>query len=55
MLPNDDIKYLKGLGPQRAKVLAAEIDVYTADDLLNYFPFRYIDRSSMSTVASLTE
>ena len=55
MLPSDDIKYLKGLGPQRAKVLAAELDIYTAGDLLCYFPFRYIDRSSMSTVASLTE
>ncbi len=55
MLVNDDISYLKGVGPSRAKVLAAELDVYTAGDLLLYFPFRHIDRSQHSTIATLTE
>ena len=55
MLPNDDIQYLKGLGPQRAKVLYSELGIGTAGDLLEYFPFRYIDRSTMGTIASLTE
>ena len=52
---SDDIVYLKGVGPQRAKVLAAELGVRTIGDLLDHLPYRYIDRSVMSTVASLQD
>ncbi|MBR4230502.1 MAG: ATP-dependent DNA helicase RecG [Bacteroidales bacterium] len=55
MLTTDDIVYLKGVGPSKAKVLAAELDIRTAGDLLEHIPYRYIDRSVMSTVANLTE
>ena len=55
MLPNDEIVYLKGVGPSRAKVLASELDIHTVGDLLLYFPFRHIDRSQQSTIATLTE
>ncbi|MBQ8703034.1 MAG: ATP-dependent DNA helicase RecG [Bacteroidales bacterium] len=55
MLPTDDIVYLKGVGPARAKVLAAEADIRTPLDLLLYFPFRHIDYSKLATVASLSE
>lgn len=55
MQPSDDIVYLKGVGPSRAKVLAAELDIHTAADLLQHFPFRHIDRSSMTTINSLSE
>ena len=55
MQPNDDIVYLKGVGPAKAKTLAAELGIRTAMDLLEYFPFRHIDRSKTTTVASLTE
>ena len=51
----DDIVYLKGVGPARAKVLAAELDIRTMGQLLEHLPYRYIDRSVMATVASLTE
>ena len=51
----DDIAYLKGVGPSRARVLTAELGIRTCGDLLEYFPFRHIDRSVISTVASLTE
>ena len=54
MQANDDIVYLKGVGPDRAKVLASELGVRTAMDLLEYFPFRHIDRSHTATVASLS-
>ena len=53
MQPGDDIVYLKGVGPSRAKVLAAEAGIHTCGDLLQYFPFRHIDRSQQSTIASL--
>ena len=55
MQPSDDIVYLKGVGPSRAKVLAAELGLHTAMDLLEYFPFRHIDRSKSCTIASITE
>ena len=55
MTLGDDIVYLKGVGPQRAKVLAAEADIHTVGDLLNYLPFRHVDRSVLSTVSTLSE
>ncbi len=44
------IEYLKGVGPQRAEILRSEAGIYTYDDLLNYFPFRYVDRSKYATI-----
>lgn len=39
------IEYLKGVGPERAKTLHSELGVFRYGDLLNHFPFRYVDRS----------
>ena len=43
-LLNQDIQYLKGLGPNRARVLNTELEVFTVKDLLFNFPIKYIDR-----------
>ncbi len=51
----DDIAYLKGVGPSKAKILATELHIQTLADLLDYLPFRYIDRSVISTVDSLRD
>ncbi len=48
-----DIKYLKGVGPKRAALLASELGISSYYDLLYDFPFRYIDRSQVYTIASL--
>lgn len=40
-----DIKYLKGVGPKRAELLNKELNIFTLGDLLYYFPYKYIDRS----------
>lgn len=40
-----DIKFLKGVGEARAKLLASELDIHTCQDLLTYFPNRHVDRS----------
>lgn len=40
-----DIKYLAGVGPKKAEILNKEIDVYSIEDLLYYFPYKYIDRN----------
>ena len=39
------ITYLKGVGPKRAELLQKELSINTYEDFLNYFPFRYVDKS----------
>ncbi|NGF55927.1 ATP-dependent DNA helicase RecG [Parapusillimonas sp. SGNA-6] len=39
------IEYLKGVGPQKADVLKKELQIFTIGDLLQHYPFRYIDRT----------
>lgn len=47
------IEYLKGVGPARAQLLQRELDIYTYGDLLEYFPYRYVDRSQVSTIRDI--
>ena len=44
-LTTRDIKYLSGVGPQKAVVLNKELEIYSLHDLLYYFPYKYVDRS----------
>lgn len=54
MTPDEqNIMYLPGVGPRRAEVLKKEINVTTFDDLLHYFPYRYVDRSRIYTIREL--
>lgn len=50
---NTEIDYLKGVGPARAELLKKELGIYTFGDLLNYYPFRYIDKSKVYSIASV--
>ena len=52
---DQNLQYLPGVGPGRALTMAAELDVRTVRDLLFYFPYRYIDRSTIYTVSQLRE
>ena len=52
-LSHDSIAFLKGVGPQRAELLNKELNIFTLNDLLNYFPFRYIDRSKFYKIEEL--
>lgn len=49
-----DIKYLKGVGPKRAELLAKELDIHTYYDLLYYFPFRYIDKTHIHKINEIS-
>jgi ATP-dependent DNA helicase RecG len=49
------IAYLKGIGPEKAALLKKELNVETYWDLLNHFPFRYIDRSKVGTCRLIPE
>ena len=42
------IAYLKGIGPQKAELLKKELGIETYWDLLNHFPFRYVNRSQIN-------
>ncbi|NOZ07916.1 MAG: ATP-dependent DNA helicase RecG [FCB group bacterium] len=44
--------YLRGVGPQRAKILAA-IGIETLEDLLYYYPRRYLDRTGIKAIRDL--
>ncbi|MBR1882243.1 MAG: ATP-dependent DNA helicase RecG [Muribaculaceae bacterium] len=48
-----DIQYLTGVGPKRAELLNKELAISTFHDLLYYFPFRYVDRSTIHHVSEL--
>ena len=52
-MTSTQIVYLKGVGPARADLLAKELQIFTYGDLLEYFPFRYVDRSHQSTIDTL--
>ena len=51
---NQDIKYLPGVGPNRQKLLNQELGIETFGDLLEYYPYKYVDRSKVYTVHELT-
>ena len=46
-LTTRDIKYLQGVGPQRATLLNKELAIYSLHDLFYYFPYKYVDRSRL--------
>ena len=48
------ITYLPGIGPQRAKLLEAELGIKTWRDLLYTFPYKHIDRSRLYKIRELT-
>lgn len=52
-LGSRDIKYLSGVGPQRAALLNKELGIYSLRDLLYYFPYKYVDRSRIYSIREL--
>ena len=51
---DSEIKYLPGVGPQREKVLRDELGIHSFNDLLLYFPYKYIDRSKIYRIREVT-
>lgn len=47
------IDYLKGVGTERAQVLKKEANIHTFGDLLEYYPFRYIDKSEKHFISDI--
>ena len=49
-----DIMYLPGVGPNRKKMLSKELGIETFGQLLEYFPYKYVDRSKVYQIRDLT-
>ena len=47
------IEYLKGVGPLRGDMLKKELEIFIFKDLLEYYPFRHVDKTKVDTIASL--
>lgn len=52
-LTTRDIKFLPGVGPQRAGMLNKELGIYSFHDLLYYFPYKYVDRSRIYLISEI--
>lgn len=50
-----EITYLKGVGPNRAKLLQQELNICTYQDLLELYPRRYVDRTNNIKIKDITE
>ena len=48
-----DIMYLPGVGPNRKKLLSGELGIETFGDLLEYYPYKHIDRSKVYSIREL--
>lgn len=49
-----DITYLPGVGPRRKEILNKELDIHTYGDLLEYYPYKYVDRSRIYRISELS-
>ncbi|MGB4399426.1 MAG: ATP-dependent DNA helicase RecG [Daejeonella sp.] len=47
------VEYLKGVGTQRADILKKDLGIFTYEDLLEHYPFRYIDRTRFYKIREL--
>lgn len=48
------IMYLPGVGSKRAEILKKEVDISSYEDMLSYYPYKYIDRSRFYKVSEVT-
>lgn len=50
---SQDIKYLQGVGPHRAELLEKELGIKTVNDLLTYYPYKYVDRTHIYKICEI--
>lgn len=53
-LLGSDLTYLSGIGERRARLLAGELSLRTLEDLILYFPYKYLDRTQIYPISQLT-
>ncbi|MCC8146562.1 MAG: ATP-dependent DNA helicase RecG [Bacteroidales bacterium] len=52
-ISQQNMMYLAGVGPKKAEILRKEIDVVTWEDMIYYFPYKYIDRSKIFKIREI--
>ena len=55
MTLDSSIEFLKGIGPERAKFIRNVLGISTVEDLLTFYPLRYIDKSKIHKIGDLQE
>ncbi len=50
---DQDIMYLPGVGPKRKEILSKELNINNYGDLLEYYPYKYVDRSKIYAISEL--
>ncbi len=50
---DQDIMYLPGVGPRKKEILSKELNINTFGDLLEYYPYKYVDRTQIYRIAQL--
>jgi ATP-dependent DNA helicase RecG len=48
------VEYVKGVGPKKGELLKKELSIFTCRDLIQHYPFRYIDKTTFHRIRDLT-
>lgn len=55
LFPDSPIEFLKGVGPQKAIALKEQLNIRTLGDLIEYFPFRYVDKTIIHRIDEINQ
>lgn len=50
---NDNIQFIPGVGPKRAELITAELGISTIEEMIYYFPYKYIDRTKIYKISEI--
>ena len=53
MSDHSDLQYLPGVGPKRAELIANELKIHSSEELLYFFPYRYVDKSRIYKIKEI--
>lgn len=51
---DQDVMYLPGVGPKKKEILSKELGIQTWRDLLEHFPYKYVDRSRIYRISEIS-
>lgn len=51
---NQDVQFVQGVGPKRKAILSEELNINTFGDLLEYYPYKHVDRSRIYRIDELS-